>query len=100
MKPRGLLVVISSPSGGGKTTICERLLKKDPLLVRSISATTREPRGQERAGQDYFFMQPAAFARKAYFSIGPFMKISGSLAPQRKHGKIDIFFLSSKLTGG
>jgi guanylate kinase len=65
MKPRGLLVVISSPSGGGKTTICERLLKKDPLLVRSISATTREPRGQERAGQDYFFMQPAAFARSA-----------------------------------
>lgn len=64
-KTRGLLIVISAPSGGGKTTICEHLLRKDPRLVRSVSATTREPRGQEREGRDYFFLKPALFDRRA-----------------------------------
>jgi guanylate kinase len=65
MKTRGLLIVISAPSGGGKTTIVERLLKRDPRLVRSISATTRAPRGHERAGQDYLFLPAGAFQRQA-----------------------------------
>ena len=64
MKTRGLLIVISAPSGGGKTTITERLLKKDKRLVRSISATTREPRGHERPGRDYFFLKEDAFSRR------------------------------------
>jgi guanylate kinase len=65
MKAQGLLIVISAPSGGGKTTICERLLRKDPRLVRSISATTREPRGRERAGRDYIFLKESVFTRLA-----------------------------------
>ena len=72
MKTRGLLIVISAPSGGGKTTICERLLKKDPQLVRSISATTREPRGHERTGEDYFFLKAEVFARRV--SQGAFLE--------------------------
>jgi guanylate kinase len=63
MKAPGLLIVISAPSGGGKTTICAGLLKKDPRLVRSISATTREPRGHERAGRDYIFLKERVFQR-------------------------------------
>jgi guanylate kinase len=65
MKPRGRLIVISAPSGGGKTTICNRLLKKDPRLVRSISATTRPMRAGEREGVDYFFLNDAKFDRVA-----------------------------------
>jgi guanylate kinase len=64
MKTRGLLIVISAPSGGGKTTIVERLLKKDPRLVRSISATTRAPRGHERPGREYLFLPAGTFQRQ------------------------------------
>jgi guanylate kinase len=64
MKRTGLLFVISAPSGGGKTTLSDRLLKKDPRLIRSVSATTREPRAGERDGVDYFFMREDAFQRQ------------------------------------
>ena len=57
----GLLIVISAPSGCGKTTIVDRLLKRHPEWVRSISATTRQPRAGEKNGQDYFFVSPKAF---------------------------------------
>ncbi len=66
LKPRPKLIVVSAPSGGGKTTICEALLAKDPQLVRSISATTRAPRGREQDGQDYYFISEKSFARQRH----------------------------------
>jgi guanylate kinase len=54
---KNVLVVISAPSGAGKTTLCQKLLgelEKD--LALSISSTTRAPRGQERDGAEYFFL--------------------------------------------
>ncbi len=62
-KNRALLVVVSAPSGGGKTTLCNRLLAGHPDMTRSISCTTRAPRGAEVDGQDYHFMPAADFDR-------------------------------------
>ncbi len=60
----GLLVVLSAPSGCGKTSIVERLLKRHPDWVRSISATTRKPRVDEKDAQDYFFYSRPDFERR------------------------------------
>ncbi|MFA5976474.1 MAG: guanylate kinase [Elusimicrobiota bacterium] len=57
----GLLVVVSSGSGAGKTTLCRNLLLRRKNLVFSISATTRSPRPGERDGREYFFVSEAAF---------------------------------------
>ena len=59
----GRVFVISSPSGGGKTTVVRRLLRTTPGLARSLSVTTRAPRSGERRGRDYQFVSPAAFQR-------------------------------------
>jgi len=64
MRCRGLLIVLSAPSGGGKTTICRTLLRHDPRLVRSRSATTRLPRPGERRGRDYLYLDGAAFQER------------------------------------
>tara|TARA_R110002095_G_scaffold161734_4_gene140131 strand:+ start:4702 stop:5352 length:651 start_codon:yes stop_codon:yes gene_type:complete len=58
---RGLMFVLSSPSGAGKTTISRRLLKTDPNLRISISHTTRKRRPGESAGHDYHFVDEASF---------------------------------------
>lgn len=63
---QGILVVLSAPSGCGKTSIVERLLKRHPDWVRSISATTRKPRVDEKDAQDYFFYSRQDFERKAH----------------------------------
>lgn len=61
---RGLLVVVSSPSGGGKTAVVQGLLRRDPeTFVYSVTATTRPPRPGERWGVDYYFVSPSEFAR-------------------------------------
>jgi len=57
----GRLFVISSPSGGGKTTVVNHLQRKLPRLVRSVSVTTRVPRRGEQPGRDYHFVSPRAF---------------------------------------
>ena len=61
MQRRGLMLVLSSPSGAGKTTLSRRLLQTDPDIVMSVSATTRMPRPNEIEGQDYFFVSPEKF---------------------------------------
>ena len=57
----GVLVVISSPSGTGKTTICKKLISKDKNLYLSISVTTRKKRDTEVEGVDYFFKTKEEF---------------------------------------
>ncbi|HVO03492.1 MAG TPA: guanylate kinase [Candidatus Cybelea sp.] len=59
---RGLMLVLSSPSGAGKTTIARRLLASEPALTMSVSATTRPKRPGETAGIDYHFVDPTEFA--------------------------------------
>jgi guanylate kinase len=60
--PRGRVVVVSGPSGAGKTTLVERMFRECPLpLVRSISVTTRPPRGDEADGVDYHFVSREEF---------------------------------------
>ncbi|MGF1629550.1 MAG: guanylate kinase [Kiloniellaceae bacterium] len=61
IKRRGFMLVLSSPSGAGKTTISRRLLNTDDNLSLSISATTRPPRPGEAEGQDYFFVGKERF---------------------------------------
>ena len=56
MKPQGVLLVLSGPSGAGKGTICEQLRNKRKNLAYSVSATTRAPRKGEIDGRDYFFV--------------------------------------------
>ena len=58
---RGLLFVLSSPSGAGKTTLARNLLATDPNIKMSISATTRPPRPGEVNGVDYHFIDTQAF---------------------------------------
>ncbi|HYV51456.1 MAG TPA: guanylate kinase [Dongiaceae bacterium] len=58
---RPFLVVLSGPSGVGKTVLCRHLVEQDPSLVHSISATTRSPRGHERNGTDYYFWSEPEF---------------------------------------
>lgn len=60
-KRRGLMYVMSSPSGAGKTTITRALLKENPDVSMSVSATTRPRRAGEVQGQDYFFVSTDEF---------------------------------------
>ena len=59
---RGLMLVLSSPSGAGKTTISRRLLEAEPNVVMSVSATTRPRRPGEVDGRDYYFVDPTDFS--------------------------------------
>lgn len=56
-----LVVLISAPSGAGKTTVCQRLLASRPNVVRAITSTTRAPRPGERDGVDYYFLPRELF---------------------------------------
>ncbi len=58
---RGILIIISSPSGAGKTTLARGLLGEFPELSFSVSYTTRAPRIGEQSGIDYYFVSPAEF---------------------------------------
>jgi len=58
---RGLMLVLSSPSGAGKTTVARALLETESDLKMSVSATTRAPRPGEKDGADYFFVTSDAF---------------------------------------
>jgi len=59
-----LLVLISAPSGGGKTTIIEHLLAARPQMTRAVTCTTRAPRQGEQDGVDYYFLDAASFLKR------------------------------------
>jgi guanylate kinase len=59
-----LLILISAPSGGGKTTLCQQLLRARPNMTRAITCTTRPPRKGERDGADYHFFSAAEFLKR------------------------------------
>jgi len=59
-----LLILISAPSGGGKTTLCQQLLAARPDMTRAITCTTRALRPGEKNGVDYYFYEPAEFQRR------------------------------------
>ncbi len=66
-EPRGvrpLMIVVSAPSGAGKSTLCNRLVAEFPNVAYSVSCTTREPRGEERDGEDYFFLSKKEFKER------------------------------------
>ncbi|MBC8197705.1 MAG: guanylate kinase [Candidatus Marinimicrobia bacterium] len=63
----GKLIVLSAPSGTGKTSVCKELLKRNPNWTFSISVTTREPREGEVDGIDYIFMEDEKFKHMAHF---------------------------------
>ena len=63
IRRRGFLLVLSSPSGAGKTTITRRLIARDPTLAVSVSVTTRPRRRGEIDGKDYRFIKQAEFER-------------------------------------
>ncbi len=64
MTNKGLLLVVSGPSGAGKGTVCSELLSKNPDIFLSISATTRAPRDGEVDGKNYFFLSEKDFKDK------------------------------------
>ncbi len=72
IKKRGLLLVISGPSGAGKGTICKELLKGDSQSKLSISATTRKPREGEVEGLNYYFKSKEEF--KEMIAEGEFLE--------------------------
>ncbi|MCF8346570.1 MAG: guanylate kinase [Bacteroidales bacterium] len=61
---QGKLIIFSAPSGSGKTTIVRHLLGLNLGLEFSISATSRQPRNNEKDGVDYYFLSPEAFRKK------------------------------------
>ena len=60
----GILFIISAPSGSGKSTLTQKLVERVPGLRFSVSYTTRQPRGQERDGEDYFFVSREQFEER------------------------------------
>jgi guanylate kinase len=62
--PKGILFIISAPSGTGKSTICRKLLQRRKDLRYSVSCTTRDPRPGEKNGKHYFFVAKEDFKRK------------------------------------
>lgn len=96
----GVLLVLSAPSGAGKTTLAHLYRDRHPDAVFSISATTRAPRGGERDGVDYHFITPTRF--QALVAAGAFAEWAevhgqhyGTLRPTvdeaLRHGRIAIF---------
>ncbi|WP_276894536.1 guanylate kinase [Hallella bergensis] len=81
------LIIFSAPSGSGKTTIVNYLMKEHPelKLAFSISCTSRQPRGKERQGVDYFFLSPEEF--KAKIANNEFLEYE-EVYPDRFYGTL------------
>jgi guanylate kinase len=65
-KSAPLLILISAPSGGGKTTLCQLLLKACPEMTRAVTCTTRAPRDGEKDGVDYHFFDATEFLKRLH----------------------------------
>ncbi len=61
MKKKGMIIIVSAPSGAGKTSICDALIKEDKNIVYSVSTTTRQPREGEKNGVEYYFVDDKKF---------------------------------------
>ncbi|HON07385.1 MAG TPA: hypothetical protein PLW02_04695 [Verrucomicrobiota bacterium] len=64
IKPQPLVIVLSAPSGAGKTTLCNNLLRAEKNVERVITCTTRPPRTGEIDGVDYYFLMYEEFEQK------------------------------------
>lgn len=64
MDKKGTLVVISAPSGGGKTTVIKKIMDALPYTGKIVTSTSREPRAQEKDGVDYHFLSKAEFEKR------------------------------------
>ena len=63
MKKKGMIIIVSAPSGAGKTSICDALIESDKNIVYSVSTTTREPRKGEKNGREYYFVNDIEFKK-------------------------------------
>jgi guanylate kinase len=99
---KATLVVLSSPSGGGKTTICRKILKKHKDYLYSVSATTRKKRKDEKEGKDYFFLSENRFNQiKKKRGFVEWAKVHGEyygtlkkfVDQAEKEGKVALFVL-------
>jgi guanylate kinase len=76
----GIVFIVSGPSGAGKSTLVEALMTRFPDLTLSVSYTTRPPRGSERAGREYHFVDAASFEqRRAAEEFAEWAEVHGSL---------------------
>lgn len=78
IKRRGTLVVVSAPSGAGKTTLCHEVRSLVPELYYSVSHTTRDPRPGEKEGTDFFFVSEGQFtAMRARDELAEWAQVHG-----------------------
>ncbi len=63
IKTKGMIIIVSAPSGAGKSTVCNALLESDKNIVFSVSTTTRHPRDGEKNGREYFFVDEETFKK-------------------------------------
>lgn len=77
-------IVVSGPSGAGKTTLVDRILAADPLICRSISTTTRAPRPGEVEGRDYFFVDRPRFEKLKEGDLIEWAEVHGQLYGTRR----------------
>jgi len=80
-----LLVLISAPSGGGKTTLCQQLLAARPQMTRAVTCTTRPPRDGERDGVDYYFLDAGSFLKRV--QAGNFLEHATVVRKQLWHSQ-------------